>query len=156
ADGLGEKGLEPPAAEVLGDGQDELVVALLEREIDGVALRVQQPEKFGLPERERVVAGKDGNAVQEHDDLVAVAELQLPDAVPVGPDPRAGQDELPSGAPALDALFSIGRQDVWAAAIPVDHDHPGILGFNLRPLQASEFGKDRWVPLFRVEDLREL
>ena len=67
---------ESPAAAELADGEHELVGALLERKVDGVVLRIDDAEEARIAEVLRAAAAVEDLAVQEHADVVAVADAR--------------------------------------------------------------------------------
>src|SRR5689334_16614092 len=95
-----------PAAAELAQREHELVVALLQRQVDRVVLQVDDPEEAGVAEALRAAAAPENLYVQEHADLVAVADVQLLHLVAVGRDRRARVEHLRSGL-RLEALREV-------------------------------------------------
>lgn len=86
-----QRRLEAPAAAILFHCEHEFVVALFQRQIDGLR-HSQSSECTGLAVSQAVLSVEDRLSVQIHHDLVAIAEDQLPPDVCVGVDNRLRED----------------------------------------------------------------
>src|SRR4051812_39893620 len=78
---LSESRDEPPPATQLAQRQHQLVDPFPERQIDRVVIRRDDPEKSRVPKRLRATTPVENPSVEEHTDLVAVAQRELPHLV---------------------------------------------------------------------------
>src|SRR3954452_13661224 len=69
---------EPPPATQLAQRQHQLVGPLPERQVDRVVIRRDDPQESRVAERLRATSPVENPSVEEHADLVAVAERELP------------------------------------------------------------------------------
>src|SRR4051812_4007903 len=126
---------EPPPATQLAERQHQVVSPFPERQVDRVVIGRDDPEKSRVPKRLRATPPVENPSVEEHADLVAVAQRELPHLVLVGRDrgPRVDQLRPPlrleAGGPVgLETDPRVGRH-----AIAVDRDDPRRLRLDRAP-----------------------
>ena len=94
---------ESPSTTELADRQHQFIAALLQGKVDSVVFRVNDAKKPGVAEILSASATIENLAIQEHADVVAVAEVELFHLIAVGIDagPRIGpsfQAEVPDAS----------------------------------------------------------
>ena len=107
-----------------------------------VVLGVDDPEEPGVAEVLGAAAALQDPAVQEHADLVAVADLELFHLVAVGVDVGPRVQDLRSRL-RLEALGEVGRERdprMRRLAIAVEHDESGRLRLDVLPLHRGALG----------------
>src|SRR6476646_8073859 len=143
---------EAPAAAELAERQDELVVALAERQVDGVVLRVDDAEEARVPEALRAAAAPQDPAVQEDADVVAVPDLQLLHLVAVGGNRRPRVDDLHPGL-GLEPLREVALKRnlrVRGLEVAIQHDEARRLRLDVAPRDRADLaGVERLLEVAR-------
>src|SRR5438132_4814185 len=87
---------EPPAAGQLAHSKHQFVSAFFQRQVYGIVFRIHDAKKSGVSEALRTSATIEDSVVQKKADVVAIADVELFDLIPVREERRTSIDHLHS------------------------------------------------------------